>query len=262
MGKIKGIALTLLILGILAIPTIPAYTSANIYIDEDGSASFIGEASAPLEDVIGVGFKNGRITGITQQLTSKNADVWTFALNLNDSAELRIFLPENALLQVSSLDSNVEPLVGDYKNSVVLSLGGSNPYISFDYTISQPEDKNLFLIAVSIFSILLISLLLFFAARKKLKRKSENRKQKSKTRKKTRKIDVVKQTLNEREKIIVEKLLKLKEAKQSFLQKKTEIPKASFSRHIQNLQRKGVLEIEEKGRNNLIKLNREMLKKA
>jgi uncharacterized membrane protein len=241
---------------IFYIQFVDAYTLAEIYLNQDGSAVFLGKSSQE-PNITGIEFENGKIFGITQVLTKKDAEIWTFSFALNDSAELRIFLPEGSELKLNSLISNLDAEISNYKNNIVVSIAGINPEISFDYEVNVKREKNHKLILSVLFLLLLVVTLFFFLR----KRRSRDRKQRTKPRRK-RKIDVIKKTLNEREQKIIEKLLELRRAKQSLLQRKTEIPKASFSRHIKNLEDKGIVIKTGIGRNNVIELRKEMLKSA
>ncbi|MFH1249186.1 MAG: hypothetical protein V1660_03470 [archaeon] len=246
----------LLVIAIFCIPLSNAYLSSEIYLSQDGSATFIGRASNPVE-IEGISFQNGQIIGVTEKLTSKEAEIWTFSVLFNDSAELKIFLPDNAELK-SSITSNLDTMIGSEKGTIVINTAGYNPEISFQYILKKEGYKDYsYLITFG----LLIAAILTFIIVKRKKKERENKKKAIKLvgEKKSRKIDIVKKTLNEREQIIINELLKLKKAKQRFLQKKTEIPKASFSRYIQNLEKKGIITKKGIGKNNLIELKKEML---
>ncbi len=248
----------LLLLVLLVLPFADAYISSDIYLGSDGSATFIGRASSQL-NINGIEFDKGKVYGETQELTSKNGTVWTFFISLIDTAELNIFLPENAELKVSTLVSNLAPEVTDYKNLILITVSGENPQISFDYEISEEKETPMAIYLLA--GIILLSILTVLISLKRIKNKrtKARKKQRHKT---TRRIDIVKKTLNEREKEIVSRLVALKSVKYSLLQKKTGIPKASFSRHIKNLEGKGIIERAGQGRNNILRIRREMLAKT
>ncbi len=250
----------LLPLVLLALPFADAYLSSDIYLGNDGSATFIGRASSQL-NIKGIEFDNGKVYGETQELTSKNGTVWTFFISLIDAGELNIFLPENAELKVSTLASNLAPEVADYRNLILITLSGENPQISFDYEISEKKETPIAIyLSAGIIALLVIIIPIFYA--RKIK-KIKNRKTEPVKRHKIKKrIDIVRETLNEREREIINRLLALKKARQSFLQKKTGIPKASFSRHIKNLEGKGIIERIGQGKNNILRIRREMLARA
>ena len=60
--------------------------------------------------------------------------------------------------------------------------------------------------------------------------------------------------MNERERNIIDKLKETGKIKGSQLRRMLEIPKASFSRHIQELEKKGIVKRTGEGRNRFIEL--------
>jgi uncharacterized membrane protein len=246
----------LLIIAIFCIPFSNAYLSSEIYLGQDGSATFIGRGSNPVA-IEGISFQNGQIVGVTEKLTSKEAEIWTFSVLFNDSAELKIFLPDNAELK-SGITSNLDTIISSEKGTIVINAAGPNPQISFKYILKKESGNNYSYLIIAV--LIIAAIFSFIAFRRK---KNEAGKKKSTMqeieKEKSRKIDIVKKTLNEREQTIINELLKLKKAKQSFLQKKTEIPKASFSRHIQNLEKKGLIIKKGLGKNNILEIRRGMI---
>ena len=67
-------------------------------------------------------------------------------------------------------------------------------------------------------------------------------------------IDMIKHILNEREKLILDKLKFTGKVKMSHLRKLCEIPKASFSRHVQELEKKKLLTRSGEGKNKFVQL--------
>ena len=65
---------------------------------------------------------------------------------------------------------------------------------------------------------------------------------------------VIQNVLNEREKLILNKLRETGKIKSSYLRRKTNIPKASFSRHIRELEKKGLVKFSGEGRNKFVEL--------
>jgi len=55
-----------------------AYTNINIYIDEAGSALFLGETNEKINLPLGVEIKNEEIIGKTHKLTTKQGEIWSF----------------------------------------------------------------------------------------------------------------------------------------------------------------------------------------
>lgn len=249
----------ILAFALMLLPFADAYISSDIYLGNDGSATFIGRASSPLS-IKGIEFDKGKIYGETQELTKKQGSIWSFSISLGDTAELKIFLPENSKLKANTLTSNLGADLADFKNSILITISGQNPQISFDYEIEGEKNSvNIFYIVLGILLVITFILLLLSLKIKRSRNKKSAAKEK---RRMTRKIDIVKKTLNEREKEIVNRLIAMNSMKYSLLQRKTAIPKASFSRHIKNLEVKGIIEKTGEGRNNILKIKREMLAKA
>ena len=76
----------------------------------------------------------------------------------------------------------------------------------------------------------------------------------AKPKKKWHIVDIVRQILNPREQLILDTLGSTGRVKMSHLRKLTEIPKASFSRHIQELERKKLVMRSGEGKNKFVEL--------
>ena len=214
-----------------------AYTYLNIYIEENGEAVFLGETDESPILPEGVSLENGIIRGATQSLTSKQGLTWTFSYFLQGS-ELNIILPEGAV--VKSITRG-EISIDDNQISIFVNEGTDMQYI-----ISQEEkQKNIFLILGIIIILLIISIIFYFkfyTKKKKPKIKEQN------------KLDIIKQVLSEREKLILDKLKLAGKIKSSHLRRLTELPKASFSRHIHELEKKSLIKRSGEGRNKFVEL--------
>ena len=75
-----------------------AYTNINIYIDEAGSALFLGETNEKIDLPLGVEIKNEEIIGKTHKLTTKQGEIWSFFYSL-ENAELNIILPKSTIIK-------------------------------------------------------------------------------------------------------------------------------------------------------------------
>jgi|GEM_PF-1685262 len=258
MKKSSGIGIAFGVFFVLSISFVSSYLSANIYLEEDGSATIIGSSSAPL-NISGINFEKGRLFGVTQELTSKQGPLWNFAIALNDNAELKIFLPETAFLELASFNSSAESRVAISRQGIIISVAGQNPKLTFNYELRERSRLPFVLGLLGALAVIAVAIL-FFALRKKKTKAAKITKPKARA--KTRKIDIIKKTLNEREREIVEQLLLLRKSKQSALQRKTGIPKSSFSRHLKTLENKGIIERVGEGRNKWLLLRKEMLAAA
>lgn len=233
----------LMIIGLLAMPSVSAYARINIYVDNIGDSLFLGETNENLSLPMGIVIANGKINGYSSNLTVKNGDVWTFEYNL-PASELTIVLPEGAV--VKEFSGGEVFLQG--KQIAIYTKEG----LRVSYAIEKQKDSGnlnlLFKIIIGLFVILLV--VYFFNFRKR--EKKENKRDKKKV-----KIDRVKMLegmLNEREKLILSKLRESGKTKNSYLRNACDIPKASFSRHIQELERKGLVKLSGEGKNRFVEL--------
>lgn len=215
---------------IILTANISAYAHINIYIDEKGGALFLGETNELLELPKGIEIKNGEIIGHTSELTSKQGLVWEFSYILEGS-ELNVIFPEGT--QIKALEEGEISLNGK-KISVYVK-----EKINAQYFIEEQNEFNWFILLAII---LIVIIIVYFLLKEKIKPKKSNQ------------LEIIKQTLSSREKQIIEKLEEVKEIKHSRLQKLLEIPKASFSRHIQELEKKGLIKRIGEGKNKLISL--------
>ena len=223
--------LTFLII-ILFLQPASAYIYLNIYIEENGEAIFLGETSESLNFPNGVNLENGIIMGSTQELTSKQGSIWTFSYSL-EGADINVIFPESAtLISISngeiSIDNNKISVYTKSPIEATYTIGTTNkfPYILFIVIL-----------------ILLILLIIFYYLRRKKKKIKE-----------TNKLEILKQVLSDRERLILDALKKSGKTKSSYLRKLTELPKASFSRHIQELEKKKLIKRSGEGRNKFIEI--------
>ena len=217
---------------VLLVQTISAYTYLNIYVGETGEALFLGETDEELELPQGIEIKEGEIIGRTQALTSKEGELWTFSYFL-EGAEINLILPRGAV---------VKNLGGGeiYLSQDKISIYNSEE-IQVDYIIE--EVSNLIYVWVLIGLVIIFVVFFYiFKLRKKIEKENKS-------------LEVIKKTLNERERKIIEKLEEVGEIKHTQLRKLIEIPKASFSRHVLNLEKKGLIKRIGEGKNKIIKLN-------
>ncbi len=250
--RAKKIILSLL-LGVMLVLVLPniasAYSTINIYLDQTGEAVFIGTTTdnitnSSLPD--GVEVNNYKISGITNTLTSKQGDNWTFQYSLKYST-LNLILP-NSIKITSNSNGDIE--VSD--RDVIVS---SKDYLNITYSFtSQSQDSSPITIIVFLIIAIaaLISLIVFFNVRmsKKNKRKLNINNKNNKI----SNLEIIEKVLNEREKIILSNLKKTGKIKMSYLRKLSNIPKASFSRHLQELEKKGLVRRFGEGKNKLVEL--------
>jgi uncharacterized membrane protein len=233
----------------LFIPAVSATTFLNIYLDDTGNSLFLGETTDHPNLPSGVQIQNQIIQGQTQELTSKSGELWTFSYILPDS-EITIILPEGST--VRNLSSNSEIYLDEDNRISILA----QETITVSYTISNQEIEDNYLPIIII--LFLISISVYLIVRKKqLSKKSQSSEEKSQTKKtKPDKLKILQGILSDREKTILSTLKKHGKVKSSFLRKQTDLPKASFSRHIQELEKKNLIKRSGEGRNKFIELKK------
>lgn len=205
-----------------------AYISLNIYLDEKGEALFLGETDEKiLELPQGIKINGGIIKGTTNSLTNKQGEIWEFSYELI-GAELNVVFPKETIIK------NLEDGEISFDKQISIFV---EEKIKVNYLIEDSKNYN--------YLFYLIGILIFFVSffclfRLKLKKRNN--------------LEILKQTLNEREKKIIEKLQEVKKIKHSRLQNLVDIPKASFSRHVQELERKDLIKKTGDGKNKFLSL--------
>lgn len=237
--------LFIIIVLLFLVPTTQAFTFLNIFIDEKGDAIFLGETDENPVLIEGVLLDNGEISGLTSQLTTKQGDIWTFSYSLQ-GAEITLVLPEGAVVKELStgeisLDSNRIAILFQDAITVKYSI------VEVQKPIIPSKNIPLVLVLLAILIILIVFLINY------AKREKKEEKQKELTKKKDR-LEIIKQVLSEREKLIIDKLKETGKIKSSYLRKMVDIPKASFSRHIQELEKKGIIRRIGEGKNKFVEL--------
>lgn len=231
----KSIFTTFLLI-IIIFPLVSASNEFVIYLDDKGDATFYGTisnaTSIPTKDLT---FKNGNIRGKTSELTNKSGDVWTFSFSYPNS-DIQLVLPEGSVVT----DTTGE-VSANGKNIEIYSFES----ITISYTLHDVSKNNIYWI------ILLISLILSLLITIYLKYKPNKIKPV-----KSNSLDIIKKVLNDRENLIINKLKENGKIKSSHLRKLSNLPKASFSRHIQELEKKKIIRRSGDGRNKFIDLKK------
>jgi uncharacterized membrane protein len=230
------------------LPTVSAFTVINIYIDESGDSTFLGETDlSEIQLPQGIENRNGEIIGVSSDLTNKEGEVWSFIYALENS-EIRVILPKNSILtSVSGGDISVEnERITIFANNIAnleYIIKGTNLEIQIF------SNKILF----GIIGIVLLIILIFYVVNYRNREITEKNKE-------NKILNSLKKVLNEREKLILENLSKYGKMKSSYLRKLTDIPKASFSRHIQELEKKKLIVRSGEGKNKFVELNDEYVR--
>lgn len=218
-----------------------AFTSLLVDIDDRGDAIFIGTTVDNLTLPDGISIINGRISGITSSLTSKSGDIWEFSLSIPDS-RINLVLPKGAVIKNIS---EGEITISESQISIL-----SKDEINVQYDI-EPVSTNYYTYLIILMVLALVIILVYLIYKNKNKHKQDLVKEKAI---KPDKFKIIKRILNEREKTILDNLRKSGKIKMSHLRKLTEIPKASFSRHIQELEKKKLIKRTGEGKNKFVEL--------
>ena len=229
---------TLIVLALLFIQFISAsYISGDIYISKTGEVSFDAQSDRDI-GVLGINFNNNLLSGETEHLTMKENGVWTFYWNGSryDNILLDIHLPKE-LKSIKSIDNQVTNVIDI--DSRIISLIDKNKKLDFSvkYELKKTEDDSFiyfWLFFGLIFLVIAYLIFVFWNRRKK-------------------KLKKVFPFINENEQKIIEILMK-GEMRQKELRKRLELPKASFSRYIVNLEKKRLIVRDGEGKNKIIRL--------
>lgn len=214
-----------------------------IHLDNTGKAVFLGSSTENINSSLpqGVSLENGKLKGETVFQTSKNGNVWTFNYSLPNS-NMEVFLPLGAKVK----ETNGEVLL-DGGNLAVYSLN----QVEVQYTIEEINSGlNPFWIILIV--LVLVFGLFYFSKKFKIKKKSD----KELVKEEKKKIEVFQEILSERENKIINTLKEKGKIKSSVLRKLVDLPKASFSRHVQELEKKGIIKRSGEGRNKFVEVSK------
>lgn len=243
--KINSRILAFLFIALSALPSMASaetyYADININVMENGNAVIEGISNHPM-----------LLPGTYPDYTSKEKTVWT--LNISPSGIFSEYLveisfPPDAEVKYLKLPSILS--IREEAGSVIVTSSGSDSelFILAQYQIkSSRETADYFtLIAAALLtaSVLLVVYWLFFLRKPSGKENATN-------------LHYNPDALTERQKQIMDIVVRNNGSiTQSQLQKLTCLPKASLSRNVDGLIRKGILTKEEKGMTNLICMRKE-----
>jgi len=221
---------------ILLISSVSAsYITGDIYIKESGKTVFLVNTDVDPE-IPGLTFENNRLTGETFELTSMQSGIWTFEMDFEyyETILLDIHLP-SSLSSIQSLEG-VDYLIGFDQKTLSLIDRDEELYFKVKYELEEnPSYFFLYFIIV----VLVVGLLIFFLG--KFRKRKEN------------KLKKIFPLINDKEREII-KLLMKKPMRQKEVRKKLDIPKASYSRYLVNLEKKKLLSREGEGKNKVLRL--------
>jgi len=211
-----------------------SYISGDIFIRGDGSARFNIETDSPFQnpDLL---FENNKLTGTTEVYTSKSGGLWTFSLDTKnyENVLIDIHLPPSikSIVSVSGPQHTI-----DLETKTISIISSSQDTFVVSYKTEEAINYSW------IYWLLLIAIVtaIFFVYYKIKKRKLR--------------FENIMPIINEKEQKIIDLLMK-KSMRQKEIRKLLEIPKASFTRYILNLEKKKLITREGDGKNKVVKVN-------
>lgn len=232
----------LLIISLIAcicISSASALTQVNIYLDDAGNARFLGVTDEHPSLPLGVSVEKGRVQGTTSALTQKNSTIWVFRYALSNS-EMNVILPVGAtVMRISGGEITTQ------QNRIEVYARNE---VEVVYSLSEaPARSDALIIVLIIFAAAGAGYIVFRHSRNQAKPVVRKRLPNVK-----KPIVALEQVLNERENLILAKLRETGKVKGSYLRQLCALPKASFSRHVQELAKKGLVKISGDGRNKFI----------
>ncbi|MBU2612405.1 MAG: hypothetical protein KKB62_01650 [Nanoarchaeota archaeon] len=211
-----------------------SYISGDIYVSPNGNANFFIETDKSIS-MKGLTFEKGILSGDTDELTSKNGEVWSFGLNLGyyDGISLNIHLPDN-VDSITSLEG-VFSFIDVEKKVVIISDRNKALFFRVNYTLREESGFLWVYPALILVFLALISYFVFRFFDKK------------------RKLKEAFPFINENERKIINLIMK-NPLRQKEVRKTLGIPKASFSRYVLNLEKKKLLFREGDGKNKILRV--------
>ena len=242
-----GVGLGLLLLLLPIVCASDYYADINIDVDDSGFVTIDGITNYPellIEDA--------------ELYTSKDQSYWL--LNITKEGKFSDFvftltLPKNS--EINYIKSSGSVIIGEERGSLIVKGFGENESLSLSvqYKTEKTIEEEVifgfdfFTIMLLVFIIVLIILffiVLFFMDKQKRPKSVEKKED-------DQEIDL--RGLNDRQKNIVKLLIESKRAlTQTEIQHELDIPKAAVSRNIRGLELKGLIEKEQIGMSNLIRL--------
>ena len=226
--------LLILLMAILSSSLVSAtYIKGDIIIKPNGDAELKLETDKTL-DIQGIEQIENKISGTTSALTSKDGEFWTFNIDFGEFDEIFIVisLPKN-LQEVTSIEGSKNIIDFEKKKVAILDSGNLNFKIS--YTLND-RLSFVFLLWPLLALIIIAGFLLY-----------------NNSKKKKQKLLQIMPLINETEQKIIDSLMK-GPLRQKELRKSLDIPKASFSRYVINLEKKKLIVREGESKNKILKL--------
>ena len=214
-----------------------SYIKADFSIDDTGKVVVSGDADKN-PDIDGIEINGTRLSGTSTALTSKIKDIWDFNIALDyDDVDIRILLPADS--NIFNIATENKFSIASDLNQIVLEVKDNKPIkLEFYYStgLSEPRfNVSGLVILIFIFIIAANGAIIYY-----LYRKLQKKPKKIIKKEKVDRSEILYDTLNEKEKQIIESVKKGADY-QAKIMKETNIPKASLSRYINNLIKKEFL---------------------
>jgi len=252
----KNIVLSSLLIFLILLFIVPTshaveyYADLEILVDNAGFVSIEGNTNYP-----------NLIIENSDEYTSKTQNLWTLNITKNVTFTdflFSIVLPEHA--EIRSVSSSSSTLITQQSDKLVVEGYGSNDSLSIvvQYQTQKILDTDAFF-GLDSFSLILIGLIIllticFFIVLFVFDKKEKH----IFSHKKNHQIQPEFKGLNDRQKKILH-LLQVSDVAltQTDIQRELQIPKASISRNIRRLELKGIIEKEQIGMSNIIRLKKQ-----
>jgi len=225
------------------------YADLEITVDTGGYVTIDGISNYP-----------NLIIENTEEYTSKQQSLWTLDILKNETFSDFLFFitfPEQSTIQ--SIESSGSTVIGEENGHLTITGYGSNKSLSItvNYQTEKTLEKSGFysldtfsiILIMSIIFLVILLIFLVFIDKKEIRIFSQNNHKSSQNQLRG---------LNERQKKIMKLLQESKIAMtQTDIQRELDMPKASVSRNIRRLELKGLIEKEQIGMSNLIRLKKQ-----
>jgi len=250
----KNLIRTIFFLLLILISFQPISYAQEYYADIDISVDNSG-----LVDITGISNYPNLIVENSQLYTYKKQDIWQLNITINEELSDYIYqlkLPDNANI------NNIISLTGfesikEESGNLIITGSGTNEKLSIvvqyiiDGTIENANDYDNLILAFLFGLIIVLTILLLYyiyQEKKGLKNKGKIKEEVS---------EISLRGLTERQKEIVKLLIRTNRAlTQKDIEKELNLPKAAVSRNVHSLEIKGLVEIEQTGMSNLVRLKK------
>jgi uncharacterized membrane protein len=223
------------------------YADLNLKVDDKGIVYFSGTTNYEP-------FNQEK----SEYFTSKKGPYWLLNITTKEKFSdyyIAVEFPKNT--EINYIKTAGSFRITETPNLKLITTGKNEPVeIVVQYVlISRPINYLTFAVAILLSSIVIL-ILFFFSKHKKPKQEKINSDKTS-----NEKLNIIKHTLTENQKLILEVLLQTKEPiSQKQLQHRTSLPKATLSRNLELLKQKNIISKQSRGMVNVIFLNDAFMK--